>query len=305
MTPPTPGLSIVIVNYNGGRLVEACLASIAEHVSRRPFETIVVDNGSTDGSGDQIANGFPGVQLLRSPNNVGLCRAFNQGLARTSGTAVLALDNDTRLLPGALDAMLDFLDAHPEAGAVGSALLNPDGSLQAASRRFPSAWSGLFGRRSLLTRWFPNNPIARRDLMHHAVDQMRPFEVDWHSAASLMVRREVIDRIGGFDERFFVYWSDADWCARIRRAGWKVYTVPDARIIHDESLAGRKGRPRAKMVIDFHRGAWLYYSTHQTSSPWSPRSLAAAAGLATRAAALIGSNWLRSKLAAPPGGAPS
>jgi len=300
-------LSIVIVNYNGGRLVEACLASIEEQVSRRTVETIVVDNGSTDGSGDRIAERFPRIELVRSPENLGLCRAFNRGLARARGAAVLALDNDTRLLPGALDAMLDFLDAHPEAGAVGSALLNPDGSLQAASRRFPSAWSGLFGRRSLLTRWFPGNPIARRDLMQDAADETRPFEVDWHSAASLMVRREVVDRVGGFDERFFVYWSDADWCARIRRAGWKVYTVPDARIVHDESLAGRKGRPRPKMVIDFHRGAWLYYSTHRTASPWSPTSLAAAAGLATRASLLIASNWVRSRLAAPakPGGTQS
>lgn len=292
-----PELSIIIVNYNGGGRVLACLESISTLPCRRPFEVIVYDNASRDDSADLIAARFPSVTLIRGSDNLGLCVAFNTAVRQCARAPILlALDNDTRVLEGALDAMLDFLEQRAEVGAVGSNLYNPDGSLQHAVRRFPRALSGVFSRRGFLTRLFPNNPVARQDLMTDYRNAEQPFAIDWHSAASLMMRRAAFDQVDGFDEKFFVYWSDADLCARIHAAGYEVYNVPAAKIVHDESLAGRKGRLNARMVIDFHRGAYLFYFKHRLRSRANPLTPLVWLGLAARALVIIGFDRLRWRL---------
>ena len=291
-----PELSIVIVNYNGGPRILACLESIYAHPSRRPFEVIVYDNASGDDTPNLIAARFQNVTLIRGSENLGLCGGFNTAARKCArAPTLLALDNDTRLLEGALDEMLDFLEQRPDVGAVGSNLYNPDGSLQYAVRRFPRALSAVFTRRGFLTRLFPNNPVARQDLMFDRRDLEQPFAIDWHSAASLMMRRAVYDHIGGFDEAFFVYWSDADLCARIHASGYKVYNVPAAKIIHDETLAGRKGRLSARMVIDFHRGAYLFYRKHRLRGRANPLAPVVWLGLAARAVVILGFDRLRWK----------
>lgn len=291
-----PELSIVIVNYNGGPRMLACLESIYAYPSRRPFEIIVYDNASGDDTPNLIAARFPNVTLIRGNANLGYCRAFNAAVRNCArAPLLLALDNDTRMLEGALDKMLDFLDGRADVGAAGSNLYNPDGSLQYAVRRFPRALSGVFSRRGILTHLFPNNPIARRDLMNDRRDLEQPFEIDWHSAASFMMRRAVYDQIGGFDETFFVYWADADLCARIHASGYKVYNVPAAKVIHDESLAGRKGRLNARMVIDFHRGAYLFYRKHRLHGRATPLAALVWLCLAARTMLVIGIDRLRWK----------
>lgn len=281
-------LSIVIVNYNGGALVERCLASINEHPLDGKMEVIVVDNASTDGSGERIAALYPWAALSRLTVNQGLAKAFNQGIAAAGGRYILSLDNDTILLPGALDALLAFMDSHPSVGAAGSRLFNPDMTIQQTARRFPSAWNAIFGRRSLLTRWFPNNPLARRYLMPEKEGSEQPFRVDWMSAAALIVRREAIEQVGAMDPDFFVYWVDADWCYRINEGGWQIYCVPASRIIHDENLrSGRRDRRRTRMIIDFHKAAYRFYRKHYLKSGWSPKGLLAAAALGARAGVLL------------------
>jgi GT2 family glycosyltransferase len=287
-------LSIVIVNYNGGDLLLRCLASIEQHPPPGSYEVIVVENASTDGSGEKVAAGHPSVQLVRNSTNLGLSRAFNQGLRVARGRAVLSLDNDTRVQSGALATLLSALHASPEIGAVGARMLNPDLTPQKTARRFPSALNGIFGRRSLVTRWFPDNAISRRYLMDDSLDSSTPREVDWLSTAALMVPREVVTTVGGLDEGFFVYWVDADWCARIRRAGWKVLEIPSAQVIHDENLKrGRRSKRSARMVIDFHRGAYRYYRRNHATAPLSPMAAIAFAGLTIRAASLIAWDYLR------------
>lgn len=289
----TPVLSIIIINYNGGDRMLACLESIVAYPGRRGVEVITYDNASRDGTPDRIAGRFPDVTLLRGTENLGYCRAFNLAAKCARASYLLALDNDTRLLAGALDEMLDFLEQHPEVGAVGSNLYNPDMTLQLASRRFPGALSGIFSRRGLLTRFFPGNPVSRHHLMIDCFDAGEPFEVDWHSAASLMLRREVYDAIDGFDEAYFVYWADADLGARIQAAGYTTFNVPAAKIIHDETLAGRKGRLNARMVIDFHRGAYRFYRKHRIPGRANPIALIAWLGLAARATMLIAFDHVR------------
>ena len=291
-----PQLSVVIVNFNGGARVLACLESLYTFPCRRPFEVIVYDNASRDDTPNLIAARFPDVNLIRGDKNLGYCSAFNAAVRQCArAPMLLALDNDTCVLEGAIDTMFDFLEQRADVGAVGSNLYNPDGSLQHAVRRFPRALSGVFSRRGLLTRLFPNNPVARQDLMIDYRNAEQPFPIDWHSAASLMMRRAAYDQIGGFDEDFFVYWSDADLCARIHAAGYAVYNVPAAKIVHDESLAGRKGRLNARMVVDFHRGAYLFYLKHRLRSRANPLAPLVWLGLAARAMAIIGFDRLRWK----------
>jgi GT2 family glycosyltransferase len=286
-------LSIIIVNYNGGQLLDRCLESIYEAPPRCTFEVLLVDNASTDGSGDRVAGAISAVRYIRSKANLGLAKAFNVALADARGLYVLSLDSDTRLFPGALDEMVQRLESQLDVGAVGGWLLNPDMTPQKTARRRPSALNALFGRRSLLTRLIPRNRISRRYLMDDEPVRKDAFEVDWVSTAALMTRREVMIQTCGLDEGFFVYWVDADLCARIRACGWKIEAVPRARVIHDENLKqGRRTRRRTRMIVDFHRGAYRYYRRHHVSHPASPKNLAALLGLSVRAFALVVSDYV-------------
>lgn len=282
-----PALSVIIVNYNGGERFLTCLESLFEHSGRQPIEVIVYDNASHDGTPARVAEKFPGVTLLRGTQNLGYCRAFNAAARNARAPYLLALDNDTRMLAGAVDQMRDFLDQHPEVGAVGSNLYNPDMTVQHAARRFPSALSGLFSRRGVFTRLFPRNHVSQHDLMIDCYGSGEPFEVDWHSAASLMLRRAVLDTVGGWDESYFVYWADADLCAQIRTAGYTIFNLPSAKVIHDETLAGRKGRLNPRMVIDFHRGAYRFYRKHRIRGRANPMAPIAWLGLVMRATMII------------------
>lgn len=287
-------LSIIIVNYNGGMLVDACLESIYAHPPATAFEVVLIDNASTDGSGARVHAAFPALRYIANDSNAGLARAFNKGLAAAQGRYLLALDNDTRILPGALQSLLDFMDAHPDVGATGSLLLNPDLTPQRTFRRKPSALNAVFGRRSLITRLWPSNPLSSRYLMSEKGETNDPFEVDWVSTAALMVRHDVYTSVGGLDEDFFVYWVDADWCARIRAGSWKIFAVPASRVIHDENLkARRRARRNVRMLIDFHRGAYLYYRKNHARSALNPMAWIALIGLSLRAGSMIGWDYLK------------
>jgi N-acetylglucosaminyl-diphospho-decaprenol L-rhamnosyltransferase len=283
-----------MVNYNGGQLVLDCLNSLFEHPPKQPFEVIVVDNLSVDDSLSQIAARFPQVRLLRMEINAGLPKAFNRGVAESQGEHVLSLDNDTIVLPGSLDAMIEFLDCTPTAGACGAKLINPDGSPQHTARRFPRPSNALFGRGSWLTKWFPGNSVSRGYLMSDAETLDQPYQVDSLSAACLMVRRATIDQVGALDESFFVYWCDTDWCFRIKQRGWKIYSLPHFQIIHNENsrTRHRKGR-RVRGVIDFHRGVYRFYRKHYIRSAWNPMNALAIVGLTTRATVLIATDEVK------------
>jgi len=287
MTQPVD-LSVIIVNYNGGELFDRCMASLYSHPPCSSMEVIVLDNGSTDGSTERIEQNFTKVIMVRLSANIGLAKAFNEGIRRSSGRYIMSLDNDTELLDGSLDALIKFLDSQPQVGAVGARLLNPDLSIQQTARRFPHPLNALFGRRSLLTKWFPNNPISKRYLMPEFEASQQPYRVDWVSTAALVVRRKVFDQIGGLDEGFFVYWVDADWCYRINQAGWEIHCVPASQIIHNENLkVGRRDKRRTRMIIDFHKGVYRYYRKHHLRHWWMPMGLLTLAGLGTRTLCLL------------------
>ena len=300
----SPTFSIVIVNMNAADFLETCLATIAGTRGGMPVQTIVVDNGSTDRSLEVARQAPLDVLLLPQARNLGYVPANNVGLRESAGRYVMFLNNDTELLPGCLADLAAFLDANPQVGAVSPQILNPDGTDQGCARRFPSPLNGLFGRRSLLTRLFPDNPWSKRFMVgrHHEGDE--PFEVEILSAACLIVRTDVAMAIGGMDEDFQLYWVCAEMCARVRAAGYGVYCVPRAKMIHYEGKGGstKTFRQRARMTVGFNRDAYLAYIKVHHLGPWDPRRWFAALALSARAGCLMGLQLLRPGRATSSGG---
>ena len=279
--------SVVIVNYHSDEVLAECLASLAKTAGGVEVEVIVVDNGATLAGGG-FRERSPGVRLVENPGNVGFARAANQGIRLARGRHVLCLNPDTVVHDGALAAMTGHLDAHPRVGAVGARLLESDGSLQYSCRRFPGYATILFGRYALLTRLFPGN-TGSRDYLYLDWDHRTVRAVDWVSGACLMVRREVLEGVGGLDEGFFLFVEDMDWCRRIRDAGWTVAYLPDAVVTHHIGIS--RGVVPARVVWARHRGMLRYVRKH-FGAPWPVRA-AIAGALAVRAGGLIAGNAIR------------
>jgi GT2 family glycosyltransferase len=294
-----PDLSVVVVSYNTRALLDGCLRAVAATVRRHRYEVIVADNGSRDGTVAMLRRHWPAVRLVETGANLGFARACNLGLRAARGRARLLLNSDTEVLPGALDDLVSFLWATPGAGVAAPRLLNSDLTDQGTARAFPTPAAVLFGRKSFLTRAFPTNPWSRRYLVGRAHRGDAPFRVDWVSGACLLIRQEVLERVGALDEGYFMYWEDCDWCRRIAQAGYGVYCVPRARVVHHEGQSSR-GRP-AHLVWAFHRSVYHYFTKFHAPQPWHPARLLVAAGLAGRAALLI----VAGRLASSPGGPPA
>jgi N-acetylglucosaminyl-diphospho-decaprenol L-rhamnosyltransferase len=228
-------LSIVILSWNVRDLLRQCLESVARN---RPLsadhpplatEIIVVDNASGDGSMEMVRAEFPDVRLIANQANRGYTGGNNDGIAAATGRYVMILNPDTRVLDGALTAMVAYADAHSDVGVVGPQLLNPDGSVQSSRRRFPTLMTGLF-ESTWLQPLAPRNVLRRYYVLDQPDDAIQ--EVDWLFGACFLVRREVIQQVGALDEDFFMYSEEMDWCRRIRQAGWKVVYLPQAQVIH-------------------------------------------------------------------------
>lgn len=278
-------VAVVIVSYRCRDDVLRCVGSVTDTVPDQRYEVVVVDNDSRDGTPEALrANG--GVTVIETGENAGFARAANIGIAATRAPYVLLLNPDAVVEPGALDTLVAFAGSHERAGVVAPRLVHPGGADQLTARAFPTPAAALFGRRSPLTRAFPRNPWSRRFLVGatHAGDE--PFRVGWVSGACMLVPRTCIDRVGPLDEGFFLFWEDADWCRRITDAGFEVWCVPKARVVHDEGGSRGHGWPVAA-IRSFHRGAYRYWCKHHAPQPWNPARWVAAVGLAARAAAVV------------------
>jgi GT2 family glycosyltransferase len=291
MAPSPIDLSVLLVTYNSRRFIDDCLQAVERTVRHHSVEVVAVDNASSDGTAAHLRAHWPSVRTIDMGRNAGFAAANNRALAATSGRHVLLLNGDAVVAPGALDALIEFLDANPAAGVVAPKVCNPDGSDQGTARAFPTPAAAVWGRRSPLTKAFPRSRWARRYLVgrEHRTDE--PFAVDWVSGACLMVRRSVIDEVGGLDDGFFMHWEDADWCRRIQDAGHEVWCLPGVQAWHEEG-GSRRGWPAAQ-VRHFHRGAYRYYRKHHLHGPRGVFRPVAAAALAARAALVITRNELR------------
>ena len=256
----TPRVSAILVNYNAGLELRRALQSIAGELAGSPWEAVVVDNGSSDGSPAIVDEMAPQARILRNGENVGFARGMNQGLAATTAPRVLIMNPDCHLMPGALDAMTTELDRSPSCALVGPRILHPDGSLQGSARGDPDMLTGLFGRSTLLRRMFPALAVSRRNVVGSVGPDRESLTVDWLSGACMLARRDALDSVRGFDERYFLYWEDADLCRRLRAHGYHVRYVPSATAVHTVGQSSKTLRARA--IRAFHDSAYLYYETH-------------------------------------------
>jgi N-acetylglucosaminyl-diphospho-decaprenol L-rhamnosyltransferase len=254
--PSRPDLSIVTVGHNTRDLLRACLRSVFS--SRAVIEVLLVDSGSTDGTPEMVAGEFPAVRLLATHENLGFTRGNNRGLRIARGRHLLLLNPDTVVEPGAIEAMLCFLDAHPDVGVVGPQLRYPDGSVQPSRHRFPARLTA-FVEATVLERWLGDSRLLRDFFVRDRGDD-EPQDVDWLRGACLMLRREVATAVGLLDEGFFMYSEEVDLCRRVRAAGWRVAYLPAAVVVHHEGKSSEQS-PAAR-DINFHDSRVRYYRKH-------------------------------------------
>jgi len=223
-------LTQIIVTWNNRACVGDCLESLCRHPFRGASETIVVDNASTDGTAQYVADGFPDVRVLRLERNRGFAAGNNVGLRIATGRYVLLLNPDTVVHAGALDALVGYADAHSEAWAVGPRLLGVDGASQRTGVKFPSPWSVLM-EALFLDRLFAQSRFfgAHRELYE---PEDRPRRVDYLQGSCLLLRAAAIARVGILDEDYFLYFEETDWCRRCRLAGGEVHYAPGAVVTH-------------------------------------------------------------------------
>lgn len=277
----TPDVTAIIVNYNAGDELRAALASIAGELAGRPWEGFVVDNASHDGSASFAQEFAPAVTLVANSTNVGFGRAVNQALAQARAPFVLIMNPDCRLEPGALAALEDELRRRPRCALAGPRILNPDGSVQGSARGDPDMLTGFFGRSTALRRLLPWLPVAQRNVVDGRVAAGGPsVVVDWLSGACVLGKREALASVGGFDERYFLYWEDADLCRRLRARGHHVRYVPAATAVHRVGHSSKTAR--GPSVRAFHDSAYLYYATHVAPGTLNPKRLLARALLTVR-----------------------
>jgi GT2 family glycosyltransferase len=254
-------LSIIIVSWNTRQDLLGCLASIMANQPAFPFEVLVFDNASVDGSVEAITAEYPAVRLIANSQNLGFARANNRAVTSAQGRYWMLLNPDTIVRPGALDTLLPYLESHPQVAAIGPRLVHPDGSVQQSVERLPTLfreWWRLFhlDRIYPLSR-YPQSTLASR----------QPQRVEVLSGACLLIRPEAVKVIGLFDEEYFIYSEEIDLCDRLHQSGWELHWVPEAVVIH---LRGQSTRQVAdRMFVELYRSKVKFFRKRRGSvSAW-------------------------------------
>ena len=249
-------LSVVIVNWNTKHLLLQCLASLYGTIHGITSEVWLVDNASIDGSAAAAREQFPDIHVIQNPRNLGFAVANNRALRQIRGRYALLFNTDATLTQGAVQELFGFMENTAEAAMACGQLLNLDGTKQNSIANFPTL-PLLLTNESLLRFLFPRTYPSK--LRHYKA----PIEVESCIGACLMVRKTAMDSVGLFDERFFFFFEETDWAYRMRRAGWKVFFVPSARVFHAQ---GQSVGPEAKGRLLFYRSRYLYLKK------WFPKS---------------------------------
>ena len=247
-------LSIIIVNWNTRDLLLQCLESVYQTVRGMEVEVFVVDNGSADGSEAAVKEGFPEVRLVENRLNLGFARANNQALHQSRGDFLLLLNPDAQVKEGAIERLLSFMRDHSETGAAGPQLLNSDGSKQNAIANFPSLATELLNK-SLLRRLFPQKFPGKE------IDYPRPIEVDSVIGACMIVQRRAMEEVGFLDEDYFLFLEETDWCFQMKKAGWKIYHLPQAEVYHIQGKSAEKDKRRAR--VEFYRSRYHFFKKNR------------------------------------------
>jgi len=286
-------LSIVIVNYNTGKLLRSCLESVYAGANGTPLDIWVVDNNSRDNSIAVIKSLFPLVQVIENRANVGFSRANNLVVSQSRSDFILLLNPDTVIIGDAIERVVKFMKEHPEVGIAGCKVLNRDGTLQLACRRSIPTPEVAFYRLTGLSKLFPKSRVmAKYNMTYESPDQTH--EVDAVSGAFLMIRRQVVEEIGPLDERFFMYGEELDWCLRAKRAGWAVMYYPGAQIIHYKGESTKYNSRKA--ALEFHRAMYLFHRKHFAKDYSPVTNLFIYAGIAVKAVSSWKSFLFRAKV---------
>lgn len=249
-------ISIIVVSYNTKELLLDCLASIFETIKEISFEVWVVDNHSTDGTVEAIKERYPRVNIIENKENLGFAVANNQAFRQMNGHYALLLNTDTVLTNGAVKEFYDFMEANPEAGMACGQLLNQDGSKQNSIANFPTMLT-LFCNETVLRILMPKKfPSKRREYLY-------PIKIDSCIGACLMARKEAMDDIGFFDERYFFFFEETDWAYRMKLGSWAIYFVPTAKIFHAQ---GKTAGSNLNSRIMFYRSRYMFFNK------WHPHS---------------------------------
>jgi len=248
-------LSVIILSYNTKKLLSNCLNSVIKNTQGIDDEIIVVDNASTDGSVSLVKQKFPQVRLVRNTKNLGFAAGNNRGLEIARGKWVLFLNTDTEIKKNAPKKLVDFAKTKPKLGVVGPRLLNADNSRQPAAARFftlPNVFLWLFCGDRLL---FESPDRAKK--------------ADWVMGSAFLVKRKAVEKVGGLDEKFFMYIEDQEWCYRFKKAGFEVWFYPEAEIYHFVRGSSPEGKQKAIWWI--YEGLIYFYQKH--FAPWQLRVL--------------------------------
>lgn len=251
-------ISVVIINWNTKELVLQCIRSVYDTISGLDVEIWMVDNGSSDGSVEAVKETFPAVRIIENGENLGFAKANNRALAKISGKYALLLNSDAVLTPGAVAALFNFMERTPEAGMTCGQLLNEDGSLQNSFANFPTLASLLVNESALRL-------IAPHRYKSKTFSASGPTEIESGIGACLMVRKAAMETVGLMDERYFFFLEETDWALCMRRAGWKSFFVPGARIYH---FQGRSVGHSINSRILYYESRYLYFKKWHSSVYW-------------------------------------
>jgi N-acetylglucosaminyl-diphospho-decaprenol L-rhamnosyltransferase len=256
-----PDITVVVVSYNTAHLLDRLFSALAAAQGSLRIQTIVVDNASRDNSVELLRNKYPTVELIENSTNPGFGRANNQAVPRIRGRYVLLLNTDAFVAPDTLVKTLNFMESNPQCGILGVKLVGEDGSLQPSCRYFPTPWN-VFLISTGLNRFFPNTRLV--DDMEW--DHGRIRECDWVPGCYYLTRKQLIDQIGLFDPRFFLYYEEVDHCRRAQQAGWKAYFYSNTEVVHLGGESAKTvtaltdaGRQIARLQIE---SELLYFRKH-------------------------------------------
>jgi GT2 family glycosyltransferase len=255
-------LSIIVVTFNAREDAVACLASVHEHPPARAWDLVVVDNRSSDGTAEAIARRWPDVRVIALPDNVGFAAANNIGARATAGGLVLLLNSDTLVGAGQLEALCVALEASPDIGAAGPALIDSQGEQELSYGPMISLVGEV--RQKLRGRMLAGGPTWLRRRLQREMRRRR--FVDWVSGACLLVRRQAAEQVGLLDERYFMYCEDVDFCAALRAAGYRILYAPEVEVTH---LRGRSRATAPEATNRRYRESQLaFYRKHHPF--WAP-----------------------------------
>jgi len=249
-------IDVIIVNYNSTQHLLLCLSSLYKYMGSQISAMLVYDNASTERI-DIVEEHFPKAIVTRNARNIGFAAAVNLGLARCRSPYIMLLNPDTYIPDARIQSTIRIMQSRPDVGILGPQILDSNGQIQGSARTFPNLLTGIFGRTSIVSRMLPQNRFTRRDIVTWKGDHSDTVEVDWVSGACMVIRKKAISDVGLMDDRFFMYWEDADWCRRMREKRWRVIYYTKAQVIH--FIGKSSAHQPFKSSLAFHKSAYRLF----------------------------------------------